>query len=220
MIRATIRIAIALAATTGVAQGQSAVDLVSRAKVSYQQLDYEASATLLRRALIHHDSLAETSRAEGYGYLAASEHYRGRSSAAREAFRQALWADPKFRPDSLVFRASADGSVARPGPTEAWISGYRPPASATCRRRCAAAGVARPPSPSERHCFLSGCAVHIGSTWYELDQVISEKWSKDSDWVSDWGTSPRKPCNLGHFSRVNRHKLVRSPQSECSGLDS
>lgn len=93
-----------LAAPLGIAQSQSDTDLVGRGVRAYQNVEFDAAVTLLRRALA--DSLAPADRARALTYLGAAEVFRSggtRRDSAASAFRRLLLLDPRQRPDRLVF---------------------------------------------------------------------------------------------------------------------
>jgi hypothetical protein len=87
------------------AAAQTGDDLLSRGIAAYRALEYDVAAALLRRALsaTGRGTLSISARAETYAYLAATEFYRNRPDSAGTAFRRALAADPRYRPDRLVF---------------------------------------------------------------------------------------------------------------------
>jgi hypothetical protein len=84
---------------------QSADDLMRQGVDAYRSLEYAAATALLRRALAVQGerALADSARAEAGIYLGASELFRGENALARNAFRLALMADPRRRPDPLIF---------------------------------------------------------------------------------------------------------------------
>ena len=80
-----------------------AQSLVERGVRAYQDVEFAAAATLLRRALA--GGLSDSARIQALAYLGAAEVFagpRGRDSA-RVAFRQLVLFDPRQRPDPLVF---------------------------------------------------------------------------------------------------------------------
>jgi len=87
------------------ARGQTAADLMQRGVDAYRSLEYEAASALLRRALaVEGDAALPDSARAGAGiYLGATELFRGQTALARNAFRLALMADPRQRPDPLIF---------------------------------------------------------------------------------------------------------------------
>ena len=84
---------------------QSASELLDQAIRVYQDLEFDAAAALLRRALVA--DLEETTdprvRADALAYLAATEFYRGRPIWASTAFRRLIRFEPRYRPDPSVF---------------------------------------------------------------------------------------------------------------------
>ncbi len=94
-----------LAAPLRTTQAQGDSDLVTRAVRAYQNVEFDAAATLLRRALA--DNLAPDERTRALTYLGAAEVFRGgggvRRVSAVAAFRRRLLLDPRQRPDRLVF---------------------------------------------------------------------------------------------------------------------
>jgi hypothetical protein len=87
------------------APAQTAAELVTQGVTAYRALEFDAAAALLRRALAMTggDALADTSRPGVWVYVGATDVFRGRRDSANTAFRQALLADPRHRPDPLVF---------------------------------------------------------------------------------------------------------------------
>jgi hypothetical protein len=87
------------------APAQTAGGLAASGIAAYRAVRYDEAASLLRRALDARNdgSLSDSARAVAYGYLAATELYRGRREVAAAATRQALAANPSYRPDTLVF---------------------------------------------------------------------------------------------------------------------
>src|SRR6185436_10173079 len=68
-------------------------------------LQYDAAATLLRRGLAAATpaALDDSARAAIDVYIGAAETFRGQRDAATSAFLAALAADPRQRPDKLIF---------------------------------------------------------------------------------------------------------------------
>ncbi len=86
-------------------QAQSAAELLEQGIRAYQDLEFDAAAALLRRALVP-DPAAETEprvQADALAYLAATEFFRGRPVSASTAYRRLVRFDPRYRPDQLVF---------------------------------------------------------------------------------------------------------------------
>jgi hypothetical protein len=75
---------------------------LSQAVRSYQNLDFEATADLTRRAL-NRPGLDRDEQTQALSYLGASEFFLGHRDAALAAFRQIVSLDPRDRPDPLVF---------------------------------------------------------------------------------------------------------------------
>ena len=93
-------LAVALAAPRAPAQSAG---LVERGVRAYQDVEFAAAATLLRRALA--GGLSDSERIQALAYLGAAEVFagpRGRDSA-RAVFRRLVLFDPRHRPDPLVF---------------------------------------------------------------------------------------------------------------------
>ncbi len=90
-----------LAVASARAQGPNGP--LSQAVRSYQNLDYETAADLLRRTVSRSSTLTDDQRVQAWTYLGASEFYLGRRDAAANSFRQLLSADVRARPDPLVF---------------------------------------------------------------------------------------------------------------------
>jgi hypothetical protein len=97
---AAAALALALVASRGTAQ--TASELVARGIASYRALEYDAAVPLFLRAL-RQSSLSDSARAHAAGYLGATQLFRSRLDSAALAWRDALVADPRYRPDALVF---------------------------------------------------------------------------------------------------------------------
>jgi hypothetical protein len=71
----------------------------------YQQLEYDSASLYLRRALASGsgDSVTSSGRVRALTYLGAAELFRGRRDSAFAAFRRLVVANPRARPDPLVF---------------------------------------------------------------------------------------------------------------------
>lgn len=77
---------------------------LARAIDAYDGLSYDSAAALLRRLLATPDSsLATADRIRALTYLGATELFRGDRDSARAVFVRLLAADPRARPDQLVF---------------------------------------------------------------------------------------------------------------------
>ena len=102
----SLALAVALA-VSGAAPlaAQSGRALVAQGIAAYTSVEYDVAAALLARGIAAPEANAsdDSARAPAYMYLGAAELYRGRWQAATEAFDQALAADPRHRPDTLVF---------------------------------------------------------------------------------------------------------------------
>lgn len=105
-ILACLAIAVAIALTPFLAaRAQTASELVAQGIEAYGALEYDAAAALLQRGLSVQgpDALPRSALPNAYVYLGATEVFRRRRGAAEDAFRDALRADPRHRPDPLVF---------------------------------------------------------------------------------------------------------------------
>lgn len=87
---------------TALAQAE---DPLARAFAAYRNLEYDEAATRLRAALADtgRARLSDADRTRALMYLAATEHFRNRRAAAIESIRTLLTADPRYRPDELIF---------------------------------------------------------------------------------------------------------------------
>lgn len=87
------------------AAAQAANVLLAEGLRAYTGLDFAAAAQLLRRALEPTDrvALAPADRLRALMYLGAANVFRDERDQAVAAFRTLVLADPRFRPDSLVF---------------------------------------------------------------------------------------------------------------------
>lgn len=87
------------------AAGQAASAVLTQGIRAYDDLEFEQAAGLLRRALAVQGtqtlSVADVSRA--LIYLTATELLRDRRDSARAIARRLVVANPRFRPDELVF---------------------------------------------------------------------------------------------------------------------
>jgi len=81
------------------------VDALARGLSAYRNLDYDEAATRLRAALAQTGAnrLSDADRANALMHLAATELFRNRREAATESIRILLSADPRYRPDELIF---------------------------------------------------------------------------------------------------------------------
>ena len=93
-------LAVALTAPKAPAQSDG---LVERGVRAYQDVEFAAAATLLRRALA--GGLSDSGRIQALDYLGAAEVFAGPQGrdSARAAFRRLALFDPRHRPDPLVF---------------------------------------------------------------------------------------------------------------------
>lgn len=100
-----VGVALALAAGGRGLAAQTAGELVDQGIAAYNALEYEAAAALLRRGLnvAGPEALPFGARPGTFVFLGATEIFRGRRDSANAAFREALRADPRHRPDPLVF---------------------------------------------------------------------------------------------------------------------
>jgi len=84
---------------------QSASDLVDQGVRAYDELEFEAAAASLRRAL--RSDPGEDISIAAYGraliYLGATEYYRGNPDSTEALFRRLVLFDTRQRPDPLVF---------------------------------------------------------------------------------------------------------------------
>jgi len=95
-----VALAVALAAPQASAQSDG---LVERGVRAYQDVEFAAAATLLRRALA--SGISDSERIHALAYLGAAEVFVGpqRRDSARAAFRRLVLSDPRYRPDPLAF---------------------------------------------------------------------------------------------------------------------
>jgi len=95
-----IALALALAAPEVHAQSDG---LIERGVRAYQDVEFEAAATLFRRALA--SALSDSEQIQALDYLGAAEVFAGpqRRDSAQAAFRRLALFDPRHRPDPLVF---------------------------------------------------------------------------------------------------------------------
>lgn len=80
-------------------------DPLAAAFTAYRNLEYDVAATRLRAALADTGAarLSAADRSRALMYLAATEVFRGRRDAATSDIQALLLADPKYRPDDLIF---------------------------------------------------------------------------------------------------------------------
>jgi len=93
------------AAVPGLAAGQTASAALTQGVRAYDDLEFEQAAGLLRRALAVQgkDALSAADVSRALSYLAATELLRDRRDSARAIARRLVIANPRFRPDELVF---------------------------------------------------------------------------------------------------------------------
>lgn len=94
-----------LSLTPATAPAQTASVLLSEGIRAYRDLEFAAAAQLLRRALEPADArgLSPADRSRALMYLGAAEVFNQSRDQAVSTFRILVLADPRFRPDSLVF---------------------------------------------------------------------------------------------------------------------
>jgi hypothetical protein len=85
--------------------GQAASATLAQGVRAYDDLELDAASGLLRRALAVQGSnaLASDERERALMYLVATELLRQNGDSARAVARRLVFADPRFRPDELVF---------------------------------------------------------------------------------------------------------------------
>jgi len=98
-------VALLLLAAPGAASAQSAAAVLAQGARAYDDLELDNAAGLLRRALAVQgaDALAPRDASRALMYLAATELLREHADSARAVARRLVLADPRFRPDELVF---------------------------------------------------------------------------------------------------------------------
>jgi hypothetical protein len=89
---------------------QTAARLLEQGIRAYQDLEFDAAAGFLRRALepsvgqgLTDPDAARVLNARALTYLAATEIFRGNSDSARAVFGRLVRLDTRYRPDQLVF---------------------------------------------------------------------------------------------------------------------
>jgi len=108
-VRSTVWFFIALAAGAltfpGALPGQAARAALAQGVRAYDDLEFEAAAGLLRRALAVQgtDALVPNDHQRALMYLAATELLRDHRDTARAVARRLVVANPRYRPDELVF---------------------------------------------------------------------------------------------------------------------
>jgi len=100
-----LRTALLLSLTPVAAAVQTANVLLTEGIRAYRDLEFAAAAQLLRRALEPTDSrgLPPADRLRALMYLGAAGIFREERDQAAATFRTLVLADPRFRPDSLVW---------------------------------------------------------------------------------------------------------------------
>ncbi|MBI1722707.1 MAG: hypothetical protein HYR48_02235 [Gemmatimonadetes bacterium] len=84
---------------------QTPAEFLRRGVEAYQNLDYDAAATLLRGALAAPPGgdAPDAGRTRALVYLAATEVFRGNRDSAAAAFRRLVLLDARYRPDQMIF---------------------------------------------------------------------------------------------------------------------
>jgi len=92
-------------AAPGAARAQSAAAVLAQGARAYEDLELDNAAGLLRRALAVQGpgALAPPEADRALMYLAATELLREHADSARAVARRLVLANPRFRPDELVF---------------------------------------------------------------------------------------------------------------------
>jgi hypothetical protein len=87
------------------ARGQNANELLQQGIRAYRRAEFDAAASLLRRALEFNvrDSAGLADRFRALDYLGAADLYRGRRDSAVAVFRRIIQREPRHRIDELVF---------------------------------------------------------------------------------------------------------------------
>jgi len=98
-------VALLLLAAPGAASAQSAGAVLAQGARAYDDLELDNAAGLLRRALAVQgtNALAPADVDRALMYLAATELLRDHTDSARAVARRLVLANPRFRPDELVF---------------------------------------------------------------------------------------------------------------------
>lgn len=105
MLPRLLLVGVALIVCVAPLKGQSAVDLVNGGVRAYQDLEFDAAASFLRRALAEDPSgqLPDSLRKQALSYLAAAEIFRGNNDSAEAVFERLVLLDVRYQPDPLVF---------------------------------------------------------------------------------------------------------------------
>ena len=98
-----------LCLTPVAASAQAFEGLLTEGTRAYRDLEFAAAAQLLRRALEPPGGLSPADRARALMYLGAAEVFGEERDQAVAAFRTLVLADPRYRPDSLVFPPRVTG---------------------------------------------------------------------------------------------------------------
>jgi len=87
------------------ARAQTPAERMTRGLGAYRDLDFDSAAVMFRSALTvtGPNALAGADRERALVYLGATELFRDRRDSAMAAFRRLILADPRYRPDQLVF---------------------------------------------------------------------------------------------------------------------
>jgi hypothetical protein len=100
----------AICATWQPAHGQTAASLLEDGIRAYQELEFEAAAGFLRRALepalgqqLSDPAAARVLTIRALTYLAAAEVLDGNTDSARVTFERLVRFDTRYRPDQLIF---------------------------------------------------------------------------------------------------------------------
>jgi len=98
-------VAIATATSPARLSAQTASDLVEQGIRAYDELEYEAAAASLRRALRTPPGgdFASEDYARALIYLAATQYYQGDPDSTEALYQQVVLFDTRQRPDPLVF---------------------------------------------------------------------------------------------------------------------
>ncbi len=102
---APLWVALALALLALPVAAQSPATLLSEGVTAYDDLEFAVAARLLRRALASQadPALSDEQQERGLMYLGASEVLLGERNQAVRTFRTLVLANPRYRPDELVF---------------------------------------------------------------------------------------------------------------------
>ncbi len=99
----------ALLLPTQLVQQPCPTELIEEGVIAYRELRLDDATELLRRALEAESGARCPDRTRALAYLGASEFFRGDREAAVEAFQNVVIADPRYRPDELVFPPEVTG---------------------------------------------------------------------------------------------------------------